>query len=164
MYAVKHQSASRTWCSTAHSRRESNTSARPRIEARRALASLLRLGWGLNNPAFCKTFTCRFIPEATPQHEQWFDELQRVSTSPENAARLMERDDDIDVRPLLSQVKTPTLVIHCDRDRAVAPEEGRLLAAGSRVPCLLPSANHLMLEEEPAWPLFLDELGRFLNW
>ena len=136
------------------------------LEARRALASLLRLGWGLNNPAFCKTFTCRFIPEATPEHEQWFDELQRVSTSPENAARLMERDDDIDVRPLLSQVKTPTLVIHCDRDHAVPPEKGRLLAAG--IPgaryVSLPSANHLMLEEEPAWSLFLEELGLFLNW
>ncbi len=136
------------------------------LEARRALASLLRLGWGLNNPAFCRTFTCRFIPEATPEHEHWFDELQRVSTSPENAARLMERDDDIDVRPLLSHVKTPTLVIHCDRDRAVAPEKGRLLAAeipGARY-VSLPSANHLMLEQEPAWSLFLEELGLFLNW
>jgi pimeloyl-ACP methyl ester carboxylesterase len=136
------------------------------IEARRALASLLRLGWGLNNPAFCKTFTCRFIPEATPEHESWFDELQRVSTSPENAARLMERDDNIDVRPLLAQVKTPTLVIHCDRDHAVVPERGRLLAAG--IPgaryVSLPSANHLMLEEEPAWSLFLEELGAFLGW
>jgi pimeloyl-ACP methyl ester carboxylesterase/DNA-binding winged helix-turn-helix (wHTH) protein len=136
------------------------------LEARRALVSLVRLGWGLNNPAFCKVFTCRFIPEATPEHEQWLDELQRVSTSPENAARLMERDDDIDVRPLLSQVKTPTLVIHCDRDRAVPAENGRLLAAeipGARY-VSLPSANHLMLEEEPAWSLFLEELGLFLNW
>jgi DNA-binding winged helix-turn-helix (wHTH) protein/pimeloyl-ACP methyl ester carboxylesterase len=136
------------------------------LEARRALASLMRLGWGLNNPAFCKTFTCRFIPEATPEHEQWFDELQRVSTSPENAARLMELDDEIDVRPLLSQVKTPTLVIHCDRDQAVPPEKGRLLAAeitGARY-VSLPSANHLMLEKEPAWSLFLEELGLFLNW
>jgi len=136
------------------------------LEARRALASLLRLGWGLNNPAFCKTFTCRFIPEATPEHEQWFDELQRVSTAPENAARLMERDDDIDVRPLLSQVRAPTLVVHCDRDHAVPPEKGRLLAAeipGARY-VSLPSANHLMLEEEPAWSLFLEELGLFLNW
>jgi DNA-binding winged helix-turn-helix (wHTH) protein/pimeloyl-ACP methyl ester carboxylesterase len=136
------------------------------IEARRALASLLRLGWGLNNPAFCRTFTCRFIPEATPEHEQWFDELQRVSTSPENAAQLMERDDDLDVRPLLSKVKTRTLVIHCDRDQAVPPEKGRLLAAaipGARY-VSLPSANHLMLEEEPAWSLFLEELGLFLNW
>jgi DNA-binding winged helix-turn-helix (wHTH) protein/pimeloyl-ACP methyl ester carboxylesterase len=136
------------------------------LEARRALASLLRLGWGLNNPAFCKTFTCRFIPEARPEHEQWFDELQRVSTSPENAARLIELGDDIDVRPLLPQVKTPTLVIHCDRDQAVPPEKGRLLAA--EIPraryVSLPSANHLMLEDEPAWSLFLEELGLFLNW
>ena len=136
------------------------------IEAKRAFTSLVRLGWGLNNPAFCKTFTCRFLPEATPDHEQWFDELQRVSTSPENAARLMERDGDIDVRPLLSQVRTPTLVIHCDHDRAVAPERGRLLAAS--IPnaryVSLPGANHLMLEEEPAWSLFLEELGLFLNW
>ena len=70
------------------------------IEAHCALASLLRLGWGLNNPAFRKTFTSRFIPEATPEHEQWFDALQRVSTSPENAARLLERGAEIDVRPL----------------------------------------------------------------
>ncbi len=136
------------------------------LEARRALTSLVRLGWGLNNPAFCKTFTCRFIPEATPEHERWFDELQRVSTSPENAARLMQRDDDIDVRPLLSQVQAPTLVIHCDRDHAVVPERGRQLAAaipGARY-VSLPSANHLMLEDEPAWSLFVDELGQFLNW
>ena len=136
------------------------------LEARHALTSLVRLGWGLNNPAFCKTFTCRFIPEATPEHEKWFDELQRVSTSPENAARLMERDDEIDVRPLLAQVKTPTLVIHCDRDQAVVPERGHQLAAtipGARY-VSLPSANHLMLEDEPAWSLFVEELGLFLNW
>ena len=136
------------------------------LEARHALVSLMRLGWGLSNPAFCRTFTCRFIPDATAEHERWLDELQRVSTSPENAARLMERDDDIDVRPLLPQVKAPTLVIHCDRDRAVPAEEGRLLAAtipGARY-VSLPSANHLMLEEEAAWLRFLEELGLFLNW
>jgi len=136
------------------------------LEARRALISLMRLGWGLSNPAFCKTFTCRFIPEATPEHERWLDELQRMSTSPDNAARLMERDDDIDVRPLLSQVKTPTLVMHCDSDRAVPPPEGRLLAA--EIPharyVSLPSANHLMLQEEPGWARLLEELGSFLNW
>ena len=105
------------------------------IEARRARGSVA--AWvRLNNPAFCKTFA-----GSSPRRRAaraWFDELQRVSTSPENAARLMERDDDIDVRPLLSQVKTPTLVIHCDRDRAVAPEKGRLLA-GIGCPLRLPA-------------------------
>ena len=136
------------------------------LEGRRALVSLMRLGWGLNNPAFCRLFTCRFIPEATPEHEHWFDELQRVSTSPANAARLMEVDDDIDVRPLLPRVTTPTLVIHCDRDHVVRADKGRDIAAAipnSRY-VSLPGANHLMLEEEPAWPMFLEELGLFLNW
>jgi DNA-binding winged helix-turn-helix (wHTH) protein/pimeloyl-ACP methyl ester carboxylesterase len=135
-------------------------------EERRALVSLMRHGWGLKNPAFCKMFTCRFFPEATSEHEQWFDELQRVSTSPENAAKLMERDDEIDVRPLIRKVSVPTLVMHCDRDQAVPPKFGQQLAAeipGARY-VSLPSANHLILETEPAWPLFLEELGEFLNW
>jgi pimeloyl-ACP methyl ester carboxylesterase len=78
----------------------------------------------------------------------------------------MERDDDIDVRPLLSRVETPTLILHCDHDHAVVPERGRQLAAaipGARY-VSLPGANHLMLEEEPSWALFLEELGLFLDW
>jgi DNA-binding winged helix-turn-helix (wHTH) protein/pimeloyl-ACP methyl ester carboxylesterase len=136
------------------------------LEARRALLSLVRLGWGLNNPAFCKMFTCRFIPESTPEHERWFDELQRVSTSPENAARLMELGDEIDVRALLPSVRVPTLVVHCDRDHQIPVERGRELAAaipGARY-VSLPSPNHLLMEDEPAWPIFLEELGLFLGW
>ena len=136
------------------------------VEARRALISLTRLGWGLNNPAFRQMFTSRFIPEGTPEHEQWFDELQRISTSPGNAALLMERDDNLDVRQLLSKVRTPTLVLHCDRDGAVPAECGREIAAA--IPnaryVSLPGRNHLMLEEEPAWAMFLEELGLFLDW
>jgi pimeloyl-ACP methyl ester carboxylesterase len=66
---------------------------------------------------------------------------------------------------LLAQVKTPTLGLHCDRDHAVPPGNGRFIAAqipGARY-VSLPSANHLMLENEPAWSLFLDELGPFLT-
>jgi pimeloyl-ACP methyl ester carboxylesterase/DNA-binding winged helix-turn-helix (wHTH) protein len=142
------------------------TGTREQLEARRALVSLMRLGWGLNDPAFRTMFTSRFIPDATPEHERWFDELQRVSTSPENAARLMEVDDDIDVRELLPTVRVPTLVVHCDRDRVVPPERGQLLAA--RIPgaryVSVPSANHLLLAEEPGWAVFLQELGLFLGW
>jgi pimeloyl-ACP methyl ester carboxylesterase/DNA-binding winged helix-turn-helix (wHTH) protein len=136
------------------------------IEERRALISLTRLGWGLNNPAFRRVFTARFIPDATAEHERWFDELQRISTSPEHAALLMERADHVDVRPLLPKVTTPTLVVHCDRDGAVPAEFGREIAAA--IPnaryVSLPGRNHLMLEEEPAWTMFLEELGLFLDW
>ena len=78
----------------------------------------------------------------------------------------MIADDNLDVRALLPLVRVPTLVVHCDDDRAVVPEQGRLLAAsipGARY-VSLPSANHLPLEDEPAWPIFLEELGLFLAW
>jgi pimeloyl-ACP methyl ester carboxylesterase/DNA-binding winged helix-turn-helix (wHTH) protein len=166
-YAVKHpERVTHLVLHGAFAAGVNHTGTPQEIEAHRALASLLRLGWGLNNPAFCKTFTCRFIPEATPEHQQWFDDLQRVSTSPENAAQILERGAEIDVRPLLGRVKVPTLVLHCDRDRAVPPERGRAIAAG--IPgaryVSLPSANHLILEDEPAWPQFLEEVALLLNW
>jgi pimeloyl-ACP methyl ester carboxylesterase/DNA-binding winged helix-turn-helix (wHTH) protein len=136
------------------------------LEARRALVSLTRLGWGVHNSAFCRMFTKRFIPDGTPIHENWFDELQRVSTSAENAARLMEADANIDVRGLLPKLRVPTLVVHCDRDQVVPAEHGRRIAA--EIPearyVSLPSANHLLLAEEPAWRVFLQELGAFLGW
>jgi pimeloyl-ACP methyl ester carboxylesterase/DNA-binding winged helix-turn-helix (wHTH) protein len=136
------------------------------LEARHAVISLTRLGWGLDNAAFRKMFTLRYIPEATPEQEQWFDALQRMSTSPENAARLMQLGDNLDIRPMLPQVTTPTLVIHCDRDQAIPADWGRHIAA--TIPnaryVSLPGTNHLMLEEEPAWAMFLEELGLFLDW
>jgi pimeloyl-ACP methyl ester carboxylesterase len=51
-------------------------------------------------------------------------------------------------------------------DEVVPAERGRYLAAGiagARY-VSLPSANHLILEEEPAWQIFLDELALFLDW
>ena len=136
------------------------------LEARRALISLTRLGWGLHHPAFCRMFTNRFMPNSTPAHENWFDDLQRVSTSAENAARLMDVDSGIDVRALLREVRVPTLVLHCDRDQVVPPERGRELAAeipGARY-VSLPSANHLLLAEEPAWEILLQEFSSFMGW
>jgi pimeloyl-ACP methyl ester carboxylesterase len=59
-------------------------------EARAALIKLLRLGWGRNNPTFRQIFTTHFIPHAGPEQMEWFNELQQISASPENAARLLE--------------------------------------------------------------------------
>jgi pimeloyl-ACP methyl ester carboxylesterase len=136
------------------------------VEARTALLSLTRLGWGRNNPAFRQLFTTRFIPDAGAAEMAWFDELQRVSTSPENAARLMDAFSRLDVRPLLASVNVPTLVVHAREDAVVPFDEGRRLAAGIRGAKFVPLSgrNHLLLEREPAWPVFLSELGAFLGW
>ena len=54
--------------------------------------------------------TSAFAPDATPQQMDWFNELQRISTSPENAARIRAANNQLDVTALLPEVSVPTLV------------------------------------------------------
>jgi pimeloyl-ACP methyl ester carboxylesterase len=127
---------------------------------------LIRLGWGANNQAFAQIFSNRFIPDGGPEQVRWFNDLLRVSVSPENAGRFMESFAHLDVRHILPGVKVPTTVLHCQGDVVVPFDEGRLLAAaipGARfVP--IPSRNHLLLDNEPGWQVLLRELGAFLGW
>jgi len=134
------------------------------IEQAQAMLTLMRHGWGLENPAFRQIFTSRFIPEAAPEQMQWFNDLQHVTASAENAVRIRQVIDEIDVELFLSEITTPTLVLHC-RDNATVPfEEGRRMAP--RIPnarFVSPERqNHLILEDEPASPRFLQEVRAFL--
>ncbi len=134
-------------------------------EKAKALMTLMRLGWGQENPAFRQIFTSMFIPEATAEQAQWFNDLQRITASPENAVRLRQAQDEIDIVSLLPSVRVPTLVLHCRDDAGVPFEEGRRMAAGiagSRF-VALDGRNHLILEHEPARGRFLDEVMRFLE-
>ena len=135
------------------------------IEQQQALLTLMRQGWGQDNPVFRQIFTSLFMPDATPEQMRWFNDLQRMTASPENAVRIRQAVDEIDVSRLLGRVTAPTLVLHC-RDDAVQPfEEGRRMAAmipGARF-VALEGRNHLMLESEPAWSRFLEEVRIFLG-
>ena len=128
------------------------------------MVGLAELGWGKENPAFRQFFTTQFIPDGTAEQHDWFNELQRVSTSPENATRFMRVFDQIDVTAIAPKVSCPTLVLHSDRDERVPFEEGRLIAGlipeARFVP--LDSRNHLLLEHEPAWTRWLEEVRAFL--
>jgi len=131
----------------------------------RALIDLTRLGWGKDNPAFRQIFTSRFIPEATDEQVGWFNDLCRKTTSPEIAARLLETRGTIDVSDLLGKVRAPTLVLHSRDDDVVPISEGHILAAG--IPGAqfieLDSKNHILLETEPAWERFCDEVLDFIG-
>lgn len=129
-----------------------------------AFLTLMRQGWGQDNPVFRQMFTSLFVPEGTTEQIQWFNDLQRVTTSPENAVRIRSAVDDIDVTELLPKIQAPALVLHCRSDAVQPFEEGRRMAA------LIPGAqfvalegrNHLILESEPACGRFLDEVTAFL--
>jgi len=135
------------------------------IAMREAMLTLTIHGWGQDNPAFRQVFTQLFIPDGTPEELEWFNELQRRTTSPENAARLMDALAVVDVRDRLAKVQVPALVIHNRGDVRVTQGRGRELAAG--IPgarfVTLESNNHLLLEHDPAWPRFLEETMAFLK-
>jgi pimeloyl-ACP methyl ester carboxylesterase len=130
-----------------------------------AMITLIRQGWGQENPAFQQLFTSLFIPEGTEEQRTWFNDLQRITTSPENAARLRQTVDEIEVTELLGRVKTPTLVLHCRGDAVQPFDEGRRLAAG--IPgarfIALQGRNHIPLNGEPAWSRLVQEIHEFLR-
>jgi pimeloyl-ACP methyl ester carboxylesterase/DNA-binding CsgD family transcriptional regulator len=137
---------------------------RDRDEAE-ATIRLAELGWGQANPVFRQFFTDQFIPGATPEQRHWFNELERISTSPANAARFMRVFNDIDVSELLPRVACPTLVLHATREHRVPFEEGKLIA--SRIPGArlvpLESVNHVLLDSEREWRRWLEEVLAFLE-
>ena len=139
---------------------------RPReVETAEAVLTLARHGWGTVQPTFRQLFTSLFFPGATPEQMAAFNELQRRTTSPENAARLGHAIGDFDVSALLGQVRVPTLVLHARHDGLIPFSEGRALAGGIPGARFVPleSANHLLVGEEPAWSRLVGELRRFLD-
>jgi len=128
------------------------------------LAKLAELGWGKDDPAYRQFFTTQFIPDSTPEQQRWWNELQRSTISPANAGRFMRAFNEVDVTELARQVSCPTLVTHSKGDARVPFEEGRTVASlipGARfVP--VESRNHVLLEHEPAWQRWLEEVRAFL--
>jgi pimeloyl-ACP methyl ester carboxylesterase len=131
---------------------------------RQALITLVRQGWGRDDPSYRQIFSRAFMPTATPAELASFDAFQRVTTSPENAARFLETFADIDVRHRLADVRAPTLVMHARGDRRVPLEQGAQIAAGIAGAefVTLPTDNHLLLGREPASGLFLAHVRQFL--
>ena len=131
-------------------------------DAYRAIADLAPL-WGQDNPAFRQVFTSRFIPEGSDEQLRWFNDLCRKTTSPELAAALLKSRGEVDVSDRLERVGTPTLIIHANRDAVTPIAESRLIA--SAIPGAqfveLESANHVLLEHEPAWARFKEAVLGF---
>jgi class 3 adenylate cyclase len=127
--------------------------------------SLIRQGWSTDLPAFRQFFTSLFMPDADAETIRQFNEMQRISTSTENAAALFSAMRDTDVSQLLSQVRAPALVVHCRGDATVPFEAGRELAVGIPGARFLPldSRNHAILPHDPAAEVLLGAIDEFLS-
>jgi pimeloyl-ACP methyl ester carboxylesterase/DNA-binding CsgD family transcriptional regulator len=127
--------------------------------------SMIRVGWAKEDPVFRRVFTRIFIPDATEEQMQWFDALQRMSTSPENAVTSRIARQAVDITDEIPRITAPTLVLQAVGDRATpfadAPQVAAQIPAARLVP--LESKNHILLAGEPAWNVLLREVSTFLD-
>ncbi len=126
--------------------------------------NLAKVAWRRGEDAFFDVFASQFLPDATATQRAAFNDLQRETTSAANAGRFLEEFAAIDIAHVLPLVRCPTIVFHARDDHRVPVDQGIELAAAipnSRL-VLLDSRNHLLTVDEPAWPVFVAELRRFL--
>jgi pimeloyl-ACP methyl ester carboxylesterase/DNA-binding CsgD family transcriptional regulator len=133
-------------------------------EKARVMLELIEQGWGTEEPAFRQVFTSLMVPGGTAEQWRWFTDMMRAATSPQTAMRMLHLWQSLDVSELARRVRCPTLILHARHDAVVPYEEGKLMA--SLIPgaefVTLDSSNHVILEDEPAWPHLRAELHRFL--
>ena len=97
-----------------------------------------------------------------PTFERWWARLLRHGTSPSAASDLMDLYREIDVRPVLSAIDVPVLVVHRTDDKLVPVFHGRYLAEN------IAAARYVELEgEDHLWVIgdqdsILDEVEEFL--
>lgn len=134
-------------------------------EEAEAFKTLMRHGWGKETSAFRQMFAALYLPDANEEQIRWWTELQRIATIPENAVRLRETIDEIDVSDRLSHVKAPTLILHSQREEVAPFSEAKRMAARIPNASLVPldSANHLVLPQEPSWQRAVGAILEFLE-
>jgi len=129
-----------------------------------AFLTLIRHGWGYPNSAFMQAFSSLYLPDATLAQVRWFADLQRTTTSPENAIRIRQAVNEIDIVDLLPKIRAPTLVTHNRSDNVVPFAHGRMIASsipGARF-VELDSGNHPIIPDNPTWERFMTEVEDFL--
>lgn len=134
-------------------------------EARRreAVRELTLLGWGKADPIFRRLYTKMFVPDASDEQLQWFDDLCGRSTTPEIAARLMREQSVADFSGVPAEISVPTLVLHSRDDGVIPFSEGMDIAGGiqSSEFVQLDTRNHILLDGEPAWDRFKQAVLEF---
>ena len=134
------------------------------IDEAETTLKVIELGWPNETPAYGQFFTALHTPDATTEQLRAYNDLLRLTTSPDNTIKLLRALWQADVREIAPQICCPTLVLHARREAIIPFEEGRLLASlipdARFVP--LDSRNHVLLDTEPAWQQLVSAIEEFL--
>ena len=158
---------------TTHPPHRSTEATRARTPARRpeelellaAFEALIRVGWARPTSEFRRVFSSMMIPGGTEEQMRWLDDLQQRACDTETAVISRSQRQISDSTWRLPELDLPTLVIHSRGDQMNEFHHARDLAAGIRGARLvgLDSSNHIVLADEPAWPVFMREITDFIE-
>jgi DNA-binding winged helix-turn-helix (wHTH) protein/pimeloyl-ACP methyl ester carboxylesterase len=128
-----------------------------------AYVAILGKSWDGVLP-FIRTLVSDSHPSLSPEQLKWIVDLVPRTMSIESALRLVCAHADIDVAARLTQVRAPTLVLHCRHCSSMSLEQSLRVAASIPDARLvnIESANGTPLPGEPAWPAFLEAIEAFL--
>jgi pimeloyl-ACP methyl ester carboxylesterase/DNA-binding CsgD family transcriptional regulator len=128
-------------------------------DVREALVAAVRAHWGLGSRVLADVFVGAEDGEARRR----FVRDQRASARAETAAALLELAYRMDVRPLLEQVRAPTVVVHRRADRAIPYACGHDLAGSIRGARLVSVDGDAHLPWVGDWMSVSRALGSFLT-
>ena len=134
------------------------------VELFATFEALIKVGWARPTSEFRRVFSSMMIPGGTEEQMRWLDDLQRMAIDRETALLARSQRSGTNSSARMAELDLPTLVLHSRGDQMQEFQRGRELAAGIRGARLvgLESNNHIVLEDEPAWPVFLREMTSFL--
>jgi pimeloyl-ACP methyl ester carboxylesterase len=135
-----------------------------RVDYADAMEALIQHGWGQPQSRFRNVFCSVLVPDATAEQYRWMDDAQLAASSGENAQRYYKLLCEFDLSDEVANIRAPTLLAH-GTEEAIPVAEARHAAAcipGARL-LLLPTKNHALMPEEPAWAQFLRELDDFFS-
>jgi pimeloyl-ACP methyl ester carboxylesterase/DNA-binding CsgD family transcriptional regulator len=114
-----------------------------------AFRRLIAMDWAIGSRALATIV----LPNGSSEDLRWFDHFQRRATTAEMAVRLLEHEQQVDVRDVLPEVRAPTLVLH-DRLGSAVP-----FAAGEELAALVPGAHLVVLDGNEHDPFIRDSGG-----
>jgi class 3 adenylate cyclase len=128
-------------------------------DVRRATLDIIEMNWGKGE--LVRFFSPSRVDDLA--YKRWLGRLERNAVSPGMARKLLDLAGQVDIRPILPAVRTPTLVLHRKDDTLVPIEMGRALAHA------LPNARFQELEgtDNSPWTgdtdAVIDELQEFFT-
>ena len=129
------------------------------VDLMRALRERMLGNWG--EPRSLLAWAPSF--EGDAEALEWWGRLLRSGQSPGGVSAMFDMFERIDVRPLLSSVRAPTLVMYRRGDRMIPPELSRTVARGipGALEVELDGTDHLFCAGDQ--DALLDEIEQFVT-